>query len=79
MLQRSLNCRLPNSFGRKQVTQANELKRDDILSLAHQSKLMIVDGEIAYLNDMATDKELIAFVRLLEARCARNENLSRGR
>lgn len=77
MLQRSRNCRLPNAFGRKQVMQANELKRDDILSLAHQSKLMIVDGEIAYLNDMATDKELITFVRLLEARCVGHENSSR--
>jgi hypothetical protein len=47
---------------------ATELKREDILTLAHQAKLMIVDGEVAYLNDMATEKELLAFVRLLEAK-----------
>jgi len=47
-------------------SNAAELKRAQILALAHQSKLMIVDGEVAYLNDMATDKELLAFVRLLE-------------
>lgn len=47
---------------------AMELKREDILALATQAKLMIVDGEVAYLNDMATEKELLAFVRLLESR-----------
>lgn len=47
---------------------ATELKREDILALAHHAKLMIVDGEVAYLNDMATEKELLAFVRLLEAK-----------
>lgn len=45
-----------------------DLKREDILTLAHQAKLMIVDGDVAYLNDMATEKELLAFVRLLEAK-----------
>lgn len=46
-----------------------ELKREEILDLAHQAKLMIVDGKISYLNDMATDKELLNFVRLLESKC----------
>lgn len=45
-----------------------DLKREEILALAHQAKLMIVDGDVAYLNDMATEKELLAFVRLLEAK-----------
>ena len=45
-----------------------ELRRDEILELAHQAKLMIVDGDISYLNDMATDKELMAFARMIEAR-----------
>lgn len=46
----------------------SELKHEEILKLAQQAKLMIVDGEISYLNDMATDKELLAFVRLIESR-----------
>ncbi|GAB3550237.1 hypothetical protein GCM10027343_33100 [Noviherbaspirillum agri] len=45
-----------------------EMKREEILALAHQAKLMIVDGNVSYLNDMATDKELINFVRLLESK-----------
>jgi hypothetical protein len=45
-----------------------ELKRDEILELAHQAKLMIHDGDLSYLNDLATDKELLTFARLLEAR-----------
>lgn len=46
----------------------SELKHEEILKLAQQARLMIVDGEISYLNDMATDKELLAFVRLIESR-----------
>ena len=46
----------------------HELRRDEILELAHQAKLMIVDGELCYLNDMATDKELMHFARMIEAR-----------
>lgn len=46
----------------------NELRRDEILELAHQAKLMIVDGDICYLNDMATDKELLAFARMIVAK-----------
>lgn len=44
------------------------LKREEILALAQEAKLMFVDGDISYLNDMATDKELITFARLLEAK-----------
>ena len=46
----------------------NELRREDILALAQEAKLMIVDGGMSYLNDMATDKELLVFARLLEER-----------
>ena len=44
----------------------HELRRDDILELAHRARLMIVDGERCYLNDMANEKELVAFARLIE-------------
>lgn len=44
-----------------------ELKREEILRLASAAKLMIADGSICYLNDRATDKELISFARMLEA------------
>lgn len=45
-----------------------ELRREEILALAQEAKLMIVDGGMSYLNDMATDKELMVFARLLEER-----------
>ena len=48
----------------------HELRRDEILELAQQARLMIVDGDICYLNDMATEKELLTFARMLEARFA---------
>lgn len=50
------------------TTHHYELKREEILALAQEARLMIVDGGISYLNDMATDKELVLFARLLEAR-----------
>jgi hypothetical protein len=50
-----------------------EIKRDEILALAHRARLMIRDGSLAYLNDRATDKELIAFARLLEAALQQQE------
>lgn len=53
----------------KMNVMKTELKREEILALAHQAKLMIVDGNVSYLNDMATDKELLNFVRLLESKC----------
>lgn len=49
-------------------TPSNELRRDEILALAREAKLLMVDGKVSYLNDMATDKELLAFARLLEDR-----------
>jgi hypothetical protein len=51
----------------------NELRRDEILELAHQARLMIVDGDMCYLNDMATDKELMNFARMIEARFAEHK------
>lgn len=56
------------------VTHQELLKRDEILAMAQEAKLMIVDGGISYMNDMATDKELLTFARLIEARqTAKNE------
>ena len=46
----------------------HELRRDEILDLAHQARLMIIDGDTCFLNDMATDKELLNFARMIEAR-----------
>ena len=43
------------------------LTRAEILAFALQARLTIKDGDDCYLNDLATEKELIAFVRLLEA------------
>ena len=50
-----------------------ELRHDEILELAHQARLMIVDGDICYLNDMATEKELIAFARMIEAKSSQHK------
>lgn len=47
--------------------QTRPLKQEEILTLARQAKLMILDGRACYLNDRATEKELIAFVRFVEA------------
>jgi hypothetical protein len=43
------------------------LQRQEILTLAQKAKLMLVDGDVCYLNDMATERELISLVRLVEA------------
>lgn len=48
-------------------TDMKLLKREEILALAQEAKLMLVDGDACYLNDMATDRELISLVRLVEA------------
>jgi hypothetical protein len=45
------------------------MKREDLLAMAQQAKLMIRDGERYYINDMATERELLAFVRLLGSGC----------
>lgn len=58
------------------IAQQELLKREEILAMAHEAKLMIVDGGISYMNDMATDKELLAFARLIEARRAAKDELS---
>ncbi|HEV7618157.1 MAG TPA: hypothetical protein VGO51_08675, partial [Burkholderiaceae bacterium] len=45
-----------------------KLQRDEILTLARQAKLMyVVDGDHYFLNHMATEKELISLVRLIES------------
>jgi hypothetical protein len=51
----------------------HELRRDEILELAHEARLVIVDGDVCYLNDMATDKELLAFARMIEVRFSKNK------
>jgi hypothetical protein len=64
-LYRSITCL---SSEENMKANGKELRREEILALAHQAKLMFLDGEQAYLNDLATDKELLAFARLLEAK-----------
>jgi len=57
------------------TNHATYLKREEILLLASQTKLMIADGSIYYLNDMASEKQLMAFARLLESKFVRpNDN-----
>lgn len=48
------------------VVYSRSVKRDEILRLAVQAKLMHADGNSCYLKDTASDKEVIAFARLLE-------------
>jgi hypothetical protein len=48
-------------------TNLTQLSREEILSLARSAKLMVEDGRICCINDMATDKEVISFVRLIES------------
>ncbi len=48
--------------------EAGILKRKEIVQLAAQAKLMIKDGAGCYINDMASEKELVVFTRMLEAR-----------
>jgi hypothetical protein len=43
------------------------LKREEILTLAQEAKLMLCEGGTCYLNDMATERELVSLVRLVEA------------
>lgn len=50
------------------MTHQHELRRNEILEMAHQARLMIVDGDVCYLNDIATEKELVNFARMLQAR-----------
>jgi hypothetical protein len=48
-------------------TDLTRIRRDEILHLARKAKLMVNDGRICCLNDLATDKEVINFVRLIES------------
>jgi hypothetical protein len=48
-------------------TDTKVLTREEILALAQQARLMLVDGDVCYLNDMATERELISLVRLVES------------
>lgn len=56
----------PNEDEQMSAAQPH-LKRNEILALACQAKLMIEDGNVRCMNDMATEKELLVFVRLLES------------
>ena len=44
------------------------IKREEILRLAVQARLMLDAGNAFCLNDIAGEKELLAFARLLETR-----------
>lgn len=52
-------------------TASLHLKREDILALACQAKLMIEDGNVRCMNDLATERELLHFVRLIESALSR--------
>lgn len=43
------------------------LSRSEILAFAVQARLIIREQEDCYLNELATEKELMTFVRLLES------------
>jgi len=51
------------------------LGRSEILAFAYQARLLIKDGDDCYLNELATEKELVTFVRLIESR--KNSDLPR--
>lgn len=57
-------------------TRSTKLKPDQIFALALQVKLMLADGDIVFLNDMATEKNLIDFVRLIELKQVTNNEFS---
>lgn len=57
-------------------TDTKILTREEIFALAQQARLMLVDGGACYLNDMATEKELIALVRLVESALAMKQPAS---
>lgn len=48
------------------------LTRKEILRLAQKAGLMLVDGDVCYMNDRATDKELVSLVRLVESALKRH-------
>ncbi|HYC41747.1 MAG TPA: hypothetical protein VEB70_02030 [Noviherbaspirillum sp.] len=52
------------------LTHTRSIKREEILRLAIKTKLMLDAGNACCINDIAGEKELLAFARLLETRLA---------
>lgn len=50
------------------ITHIRPIKREEILRLAVQARLMLDAGSTCCVNDIAGEKELLAFARLLETR-----------
>lgn len=48
--------------------QARPLRKEEILRLAARAKLMLEFGDDYCVNDIAGEKELLAFARLLQTR-----------
>lgn len=48
--------------------KARPLRKEEILRLAARAKLMLEVGDKYCVNDIAGEKELVAFARLLENR-----------
>lgn len=57
--------------------KANPLQKEEILRLAARSKLMLELGDEYCVNDIAGEKELLAFARLLEDRLTLSRGTSR--
>lgn len=55
-----------------------KLKREEILTFARQARLMLVDGDFMYLNELATEKNIIDFVRLIESKQVADSALSKS-
>lgn len=56
------------------TTAVKTLNKMHIIAMARHAGLVIQDDNAVYLNDLAGEKELIAFARLIE-RAARNMTL----
>jgi predicted transposase YbfD/YdcC len=54
-----------------------KLKREEIFGLARLAKLLLVDGDIVFLNDMATETNIIDFARLIESKQVADRGLSK--
>lgn len=50
------------------LNHTRSIKREEILRLAIKTKLMLDAGNACCINDIAGEKELLAFARLLEMR-----------
>ena len=59
------------------LTHTRSIKREEILRLAIKTKLMLDAGNACCINDIAGEKELLAFARLLETRLAQHEEDAR--